>query len=180
MEVARGWTRRGRVRAWFQEPKRLARLFWDCRNTHRRLLRPDGAAALSLTLGYGAILCLFALAYNAIPFFGQVLTGVPAAAVILVVAAILGLLAREVYRLRVSAWWGVLALGVLGALSNILTFRQVSMLDFYQKMGFSGPPLEMIKSMHILEHFSIPLWTMVWTVAGLGYLVYVRKYFTNP
>ena len=71
----------------------------------------------------------------------------------------------------------VLAVCVLGALSNILTFLQVSLLDFFEKLGGTGPQLEMMKSMHGLESFNIPLWTTVGTAAGLGYLVYVRKYF---
>jgi hypothetical protein len=140
---------------------------------------PLPVLAVSLALGHGVMDCLLALFYNTIPFFGRVLTGAAAAIVTLVVAAILGLLAREVCRLRMSAWWGVLAVGVLGALSNILTFREISLLDFFGKMGLSGLQPEWMRSkMHFLAEINLPLWTTVWAAAGLGYLVYVRKYFT--
>jgi len=132
---------------------------------------------VSLLLGYGALQCLFTLSYNAIPFFGQVLTGTAAAVVTLITAAILGLLAREVCRLRMSAWWAVVAVCILGALSNILTFLQVSLPDFVGTMGFAGSQLDLMKSMPGLESFNIPLWTTIGTGAGLAYLLYARKYF---
>jgi hypothetical protein len=68
---------------------------------------------------------------------------------------------------------------VLGGISNVVTFTRNSMLDVYEKMGFTAQQLEPVKAMHLLDRFSIPLWTVVWTVACLGYLVYIRRYFVE-
>jgi hypothetical protein len=112
-----------------------------------------------------------------VAFFGTVLSGMPGAIVIVVFALLFAYAAWGLYKLDNKAWW-VAALAITGwALSYIITFSSVSMQAFYEKMRFPPQQLEMMKQ-YSMSWVSMMNWFLVfWTVAVLGYLAYIRRYF---
>jgi hypothetical protein len=138
---------------------------------------PLPVLAVSFILGYMAMGSLFSLVYGVAPFFGRILTGATAAAVILLIAVRSALLTRGTYRLRMWSWWGAVTLVVIGSLSSVITFSRHSMVDFYRVMGFSEQQLEMIAAYDIWRESNLVLWTVACAAVSLGYLFYIRRYF---
>lgn len=141
---------------------------------------PAPVLGLSLGLGYSALTCLMALVYGVVPVFGAILTGVPAAAVILATSGALAVLARATYRRSMAAWWGAVALTILMTASGIVTIAQVGLLEVYRRIGFQDEQIRMLESYEVLSDTSMIVSTVVLALAGLAYLIWVRKYFLTP
>jgi len=142
---------------------------------------PLPVLALSLLFGFWAVSMLSLAGYRwAIPFFGTILTGITGAAVVLVVTFLLGYIAWGLYKLRIQAWGCAVLLIILWALSTVITFSRVSMLDFYEKMNFPEQQLEIMKQYDMLEGSTMALFFGLWVVGLLAYLLYTKKYFPPP
>ncbi len=139
---------------------------------------PLPVLALSLMFGFWAVSLLFMGVYGwAIPFFGFILSGMKGAAVGLVVMLLSGYIAWGTYRLSIKAWWGAVLLVVGWAVSAVLTFSRVSMLDYYEKMNFPEQQLDIIKQYSIPQNYAMVLFCGLSLVGFLGYLLYTRRYF---
>ena len=92
--------------------------------------------ALMLTLATTSILMLCFMNF-ATPFFGTIISGWPGAVVLLCSLGILISLAVGVYKLRLGAWWGALAMLLLGTLSQVITYSRIDIMDYYVAMGYS-------------------------------------------
>jgi hypothetical protein len=134
--------------------------------------------AVSLMLGFGAVSLIPTAAYHCVvPFFGFVLSGAPGALFILLIAAVLTWLVVGVYRLRMAAWWGTVVVLTIGSFSTVLTFSRQGLMDFYRAGGFSDEQLRMIEQM-AAPMGALMTWGMVlFGVAMVGYLLFVKKYF---
>lgn len=142
---------------------------------------PLPVLAVSLIFGFWAVSMLFMGFHRwAIPFFGTILSGMPAAAVVLVVILVLGYIAWGLYKLSIKAWWYAVLLTILWALSTGITFSRVSMMDFYEKMNFPERQLEIMKQYGMPEASAIGLFFGLWVVGFLVYLLYTKKYFAPP
>lgn len=139
---------------------------------------PLPVLALVVMLGYSSLGCLFMLAYPLFPFFGVFLTGPAAVVLAILLAGVLAFLTREVYRLRMLGWWGTIVVVLLGGLSYVVTLGRGGLMEMYRKMGFTPQQLQMMQSM-LGSPGWLTLWTAAVTVAFLGYVVYLRRYFTN-
>jgi len=140
---------------------------------------PLPVLAISLIFGFWAGSMLFIGFYGwVIPFFGVILSGIAGAGVVLVITLLLGYVAWGTYRLSIKAWWGAVLLTITWAISTIITFSHVSVWDFYEKMNFPKPQLDMMRQ-HDMGS-TIVLFFGIWTVGFLGYLIYTRKYFVSP
>jgi hypothetical protein len=141
---------------------------------------PLPVLALSLLALYGAVATLGMLFYGVVyPLFGVLLTGIPAAFMTLVISALLVWIAWGMYKLKIGAWWGQVALLVVGSLSAALTFWRVGIMPFYEAMNYSP---EMLANM---ERFAMPM-APLYAITGvvlvlgmLGYLLWVRKFFVE-
>jgi len=142
---------------------------------------PLPVLAVSLISGFWAVSMLSTAGYRwAIPFFGTILTGMTGAAVVLVVTFLLGYIAWGLYKLRIKAWGCAVLLIILWALSTVITFSRVSMLDFYEKMNFPEQQLEIMKQVGMPEASTMALFVGLWGVGLLVYLLYTKKYFPPP
>jgi MFS family permease len=142
---------------------------------------PAPVLAASLLLGYAAIASLITIAtYQAVPVFGQVLTGVTAVALMVVMAAACAVLAWGAYRLRPWAWWGMLGLWVFGAVSSAFFFlRDFDWRELYETMGMLTPEMEQMGIFDFWENPAMKGLVAATLLAGLGYLIWIRRYFAT-
>lgn len=115
----------------------------------------------------------------AVPFFGIVLTGTYGAIVVITLMFMLGFVAWGLYKLNMKAWIGSLLLSVGWGVSSIITFSRISMVEYYEKMNFQPQQLEIVKPMAERMTPWMIIFPALWVVAGLMYLLYVRKYFVQ-
>jgi hypothetical protein len=141
---------------------------------------PLRVLALSLMYAYGAGSALLMGFYGwTIPFFGFILSGFGGAVAALVATALCVYVAWGTYRLRMKAWWCAMLLTVAGAASTAITFSRVSLWDFYEKMNFPEQQLEMMRQYGMPHSSTMALFSGVWLLGFLGYLLYTRRYFTS-
>ena len=139
---------------------------------------PLPVLALSLMAAGGAISLPALAAYHwALPCFGAIVSGGAGAAFALVLLLALAGIARGAYRLRPAAWWAALALLLGWAVSTGLTFMRRPLVDYYEAMGV---PTEQLAMLAQLPGGWMVGATALWVVAGLGYLLWVRRYFAPP
>lgn len=140
---------------------------------------PLPVLALSLMLGFGAVSMLPSLSYRALPFFGVVLKGVPAALVIVGVALLFAYLAWATYKLKMSAWWTTLAVYGGFGVSTIVTFSRISMMDFYREMDMPEEQLAIIQNSRMLDGMAMPVMMGAGFVLIMGFMIWVRGYFVR-
>jgi hypothetical protein len=141
---------------------------------------PLPVLALSLMFGFWAVSMPFTGLYGwAVPFFGFILTGIRGAAVVLVVMLLSGYIAWGTYKLSIKAWWAAVLLIIAWALSTGITFSRVSILDCYEKMNFPEQQFDIMKQLSISQDYLL-LFSGLWFVGFLGYLLYTRRYFVRP
>ena len=97
----------------------------------------------------------------------------------LVVMLLSGYIAWGTYRLSIKAWWGAVLLVVGWAVSAVVTFSRVNMLDYYEKMNFPEQQLDTMKQFSISQNYTMVLCGLSF-VGFLGYLLYTRRYFVRP
>jgi len=134
------------------------------------LLKIFGAAMLLLILPtYGRVF----------PLAGVVLQGWPSRVLWLAVTAFMLYAARGFYRLDLRVWW----IYTVGALvlwaSSLVTFQRVGLVDFYRQMGLPERQLELLARNPMLVNGSILWLSLLSMVLFLGYLLYVRRFFSD-
>jgi hypothetical protein len=137
---------------------------------------PLPVLGLSVGLAMAAVSVLFGLAYNVIPVFGMLVTGVPAAVIILATAALCAWLAVETYRLRWVGWWGTLVLSVLLCVNGVVSMMRISMYDFYRAIDVPEDQARLMEEMAVDPRIYAVLFSVM-GVACVGYAVYVRRFF---
>src|SRR6185503_8190075 len=75
---------------------------------------PVPVLAVVIVMAFAAGWLLVNLSSRALPLFGMILTGAPAALAFLTLAALCAFLAFGLYRLKESAWWTVVLLQIVG------------------------------------------------------------------
>ena len=142
---------------------------------------PLPVLALSILMGFLAYSMIWAAFYGSVfPLFGVLVNGAPGAAVVLLMTCLLGYLTWGIYRLRISAWWGTFGLMIFWAVSGMITFSRVGLVEMYQKMGFPEEQLELLRQMGIVDK-SFTVWSIgIGTAVWLGFLLYLKRYFVSP
>jgi uncharacterized membrane protein len=132
---------------------------------------------LVLALAFGGFASVLSVPVaRAVPVFGAVLKGWPAALVLLFFGAISFLLALGVYRRSMAAWWGLVALQIVG-LANIFTFGRLDMETLMRDMGY---PPEQARIASQIDLFRNPWFLGLMAAAWLALMVFllsIRKYF---
>jgi len=140
---------------------------------------PLPVLAMSLIFGFWAGSMLFMGFYGWVfPFFGILLSGITGAGVVLVIILLLSYAAWGTYKLRIKAWWCAFLLTIAWALSMVITFSRISVWDFYEKMNFPEPQLNMMRQYGMDS--TMILFFGIWVVGFLGYLLYMRRFFAAP
>jgi hypothetical protein len=141
---------------------------------------PLPVLALSLMFGFWVVSLSFTVFYGfVIPFFGFILTGLSGAGVVLLVMLLSGYIAWGTYRLSINAWWCAVLLTIAWALSTVITFSRVNILDFYEKMNFPEQQLDAMRQFSISQDYMVLIIGLS-LVGFLGYLLYTRRYFVPP
>jgi hypothetical protein len=142
---------------------------------------PLPVLAISFLFGLWAASALFTGFYRGtIPFFGFILSGIPGAAVALVIMLLSAYAAWGTYRLDINGWWCSLFLIIALALSTVITFSRVSIWDLYEKMNFSQQQMDMMKQYGVPQTSTIAVLVGLWSLGLLAYLLYIRRYFVSP
>ncbi|HKQ60015.1 MAG TPA: hypothetical protein VJS92_01945 [Candidatus Polarisedimenticolaceae bacterium] len=142
---------------------------------------PRSVLALSVSLGLAGVLALPMPFVAAVPLFGKTLAGGPAALMTIGAAAASLWLARALYRMEPSGWWGTLILIALAGASwavSAVTLRTEELLGVLglgdarlDELGFGAEP------------FAMRAWlaavSVLLTVAMVGYLWRIRRYFAG-
>jgi hypothetical protein len=142
---------------------------------------PLPVLAVSLMAGCSAACVPLTGLYNwVIPFFGVILSGPAGAAVLIPGVLLLAYVARGMYRLQINAWRGAVGLVVFWGVSSGLTFTRTGLMELYEKMNFPAQQMDAIRQMPLTQGHWVALFSVLWIVIALGYLLYIKRYFTPP
>ena len=114
------------------------------------------------------------------PFFGHYLTGIPASACFVVLAALDIYLAIALFRLQSAGWWVAVLAAPVRLLSMILTYSRADLMQAYSKIGFSDAQLRMLNASPMFRSHVILWWSLISMVLFFGYLPWLKRYFVTP
>lgn len=121
------------------------------------------------------------LMFRFYPFFGLKLAGIPAIIMVFSFAALNLLLAWGTYRLKLWAWWAALLLMTVQTVSYAITFSFMKLEDYYRMMSIPGQDIEKLSQLSAMPSPSVMLaYSFLFLFFLLGYLIYVKKYFSFP
>ena len=134
---------------------------------------------LSALYAFGA-LSMINLGFNnwIMPFFGTILTGMAGAVVGIVTMLLLGYAAWGIYKLDIKAWWIAAWVTIAGALSMAITFSQVSLLEFFDKMGLPEQQVEMFNQAITNNEVAIKVFFVAQLIVYFSFLLYMKRYFS--
>ena len=142
---------------------------------------PLPVLALSLALAFALVsLVTMLVAYNSVvPFFGRLLTGAPATALLVLMMVAWGYSAWATYKLKPAGWWVVTVGLVLFSVSAVLTFGRVDLIDLYQAMGYSPQDVRLLREFPLVRGQALTVITAVTMVPFIGYLITIKKHFRS-
>lgn len=127
-----------------------------------------------------AMMLSMPLAYNgALPLFGFIITGLPGMLIFAVLAAALGYAGWSMYRLQLTGWWLVFIILAGLTISNMVTFAKVDLATMYREMGFPEQQIAHIERINVFGPTQIVMWTAMFMIPVLGYLLFIKKYFRS-
>lgn len=134
--------------------------------------------ALSFILLYGSISPLFMVSTGyVIPFFGTILSGLPATILHLVNSIICIYLAIQIYKLNIRAWYYSLYFYLFWIISSFVTFLFNDLMDIYHYMNISPDQLKVIENMGFLTNKNMLLMIVPGVILILIYILYIKRYF---
>lgn len=149
----------------------------EVRDPQRRWTdRPLLVLSLSLISGYMALCMALSLLTNVVPFFGIILTGIPAIIYAVFFSAIAAWGAWHLYQQRMQGWLAIAGLSVVGMLSWGGMLVRGNLLEMYRVYGMSPEQLEQMKV--FIDLMTSPAYlavTLVSALAWIGYLWLVRN-----
>src|SRR5262249_51974677 len=114
------------------------------------------------------------------PFFGRYLTGLPGAAVMLVMRGVDGYLAFSLFRKQMAGWWLAVVALSLRLVSAAITYRHADLMQAYAKMGWTDERIQMMSSNPVFRGNAMLWWGLGSSLMVLGYLFWVKRYFRVP
>ena len=134
-------------------------------------------AASLLFAGAAPYYLFLSFATPLVPFFGKYLTGVPGAIGCFVLAALDAFLAVWFFRVRLLGWWvGIFSLA-LRIISAAITFARGDLMQAYSRLGWKQAQLEAMSRSPVLRGHIVLWWSLLYLLAGLGYMVWIKRYF---
>lgn len=141
---------------------------------------PPSLLAIVLVLALGGFFSVLSpLFVHAVPLFGTIWTGLPAAALAVVAGAVSLVLAAGVWRRSMAAWWGLLVLQVFG-LVNGLMLRGLDTPTLLRASGYSDDQMNGAAGADFLRAPSFLIVLLGTFVATTVFLFAVRRHFRGP
>ena len=81
------------------------------------------------------------------------------------------------YKLKRAAWWLSVILIVVWVASILITFYNVDITQYYQKMGFPPEQVEMMNQQAVWNNTSKAYATGIWGFILLAYFIWTKKYY---
>jgi hypothetical protein len=134
---------------------------------------PPSALGLSVGLGACGVLALPMALRPTVPLFGRLLTGGPAALLLIAGGCVCLWLAREVYALTMRGWWATTVFLLLIGLSTWLTLRSADPDELFRALGYpddSPTPGDTFVSVNSWLAVAV-------TLLSLVYMGAIRKHF---
>ncbi|HEV2293742.1 MAG TPA: hypothetical protein VGR35_07790 [Tepidisphaeraceae bacterium] len=141
---------------------------------------PVSVFTLSVALAVTALFTLSMITYAIFPLFGTMLIGPAAIGANLAASGMLLLAAYLVFRLRMSGWWLTMVISIVLPLAMIVTMRRIGIVAIYEQMGIPPEQIVIVRDNALVHGPLIPIATAVLGVAGVAYLLAVRKFFVAP
>lgn len=140
---------------------------------------PLPVLAMSIALAFAplSILAMLVAFNSVVPFFGRLLTGPPAAAVLVLLMIVWTYCAWATYRLKKVGWWIVTIAFIVFAVSAVITFSRVDLIAMYEAMGYPAQDMRMLANFPLVRGQALAVMSAVMTVPFLGYLLWIKKYF---
>jgi hypothetical protein len=156
---------------------RDARLTCEWRDRQERWTDrcPLPVLALSMLLGFGAVALLPNAFTMPAMIAGRVVTGGAATATYLALAAVLGVTAAGLYRLRPWAWWAEIVLLAAGLANAIPFFQSGRLASLYGAMGLPADEAAFAASLVASPATQVIASASVLAVAA--WLILIRKHF---
>lgn len=133
----------------------------------------------------GLSVLLVPISYNgAMPFFGAIFSGWTGSLLAILLGIVWIYAGWKMYRLEPIGWWVALVATIVSFVSPAVTFRSISLADYYRAAGFPSDQIRMME-----QTFSTMSGTVVngllaaavlFFLLFLGYLLYLKKYFRQP
>jgi hypothetical protein len=140
---------------------------------------PLPVLAFSMVMGLVGIAILSLMArFRGFPVFGTFVGGAGGVLLFLFLGGLMLYLAWGFYRLRIGAWWVAMAMQVLWALSNFVTFWRTDIADMYVRMGVDHRAAVLSARL-----FAEPALRWLIALSVLGWVVWLwclRRYFDAP
>jgi hypothetical protein len=127
--------------------------------------------------GAGTMVLLALTGFAVFPFFGTFLTGFPGGILMIGAATLFFWAARGCYRLQPRAWWTLLILILVFAVSGLLTFAQADLIELYEKMGYPQAQIDLMRQYNWMDGQTMMWISMLWILPILGYLLWIKRYF---
>jgi len=140
---------------------------------------PLPVLALSLLLALGSVSLPFTMLSHGsvVPMFGFYVSGLPASAVMILMAIVYGFAAWSCYNLKIQGWWaGLIAL--LGtSISFGITIARIGILPMYELMKVPQAQIEQMRAMGFLDTPFFPLTMFAVFVPYVAFIIFTRRYF---
>ena len=134
---------------------------------------PPAVLGLSIGLGACGVLALPLALRPVVPLFGWLVTGWPAALLLLLGVGLCLWMARKTYEQLPSGWWATTFFLTAIGVSTWVTLVRVEPAEWYRSMGY---PDELVEAMTIGS--TVPAWlTVAITLLTLIYMARIRKHF---
>ncbi len=111
------------------------------------------------------------------PWFGQFILGRQSIDLIALCILILGVLIYGIVQLKKWAWWGALMYLALLSTSALLSFSRHSFSEILQMMDLPAYEIEFLGQLTLLSDFHLTLLAAAPLFAGLGLLIYSKRFF---
>ena len=139
---------------------------------------PLPVLAASIALFTGALyMLLVGVTTPLFPFFGKYLTGIPATAGFVLLAALDIYLAVALFRLQSSGWWIAVFASPIRVLSMAITYSRADLMQAYSKMGWSNAQVQMINASPLFRSHVILWWSLISMAIFFMYLLWLKRYF---
>jgi hypothetical protein len=134
--------------------------------------------ALCFILLYGSLSPLFMVSTGyVIPFFGTILSGLPAVILHMANSIICIYLAIQIYKLNIHAWYYSLYFFMFWVISSFVTFLFNDLMDIYHHMNISPDQLKVLENMGFFTTKNMILMCTPVIIISLLFLLYIKRFF---
>ena len=139
--------------------------------------RPLSVLAMTLVIWLGAAGCLAGLFYGVFAGFGVLLSGAPAVAANLAVAAATAWLGYALYRMTIGGWWANLAFAVLFHLSWWITLSRIGLAGILGTVTIDPGRVQALRQTGLPALFESSWLVLLSAIVWIAALLSVKRHF---